>query len=649
MAAPTSWREEVDGEVCDISYRKGMIQSIPAEDGVYEGETADLTTPDDDEPRTVPHGQGTFKWNDGNVYEGEWKLNMHHGKGRLTFADGGFYTGDWVDDQQHGFGHLRDCNGDFEGEFASDERSGAGKQEYTNRDTYSGTWKNDKRHGKGVQQWHDGAKYDGDWADDCMHGRGIYTFENGDTYEGDFIHDQKTGKGMYRWADSHDELEMYQGGFLDGARHGEGIERYKNGNFCIGKWKDGKHDGEHIIHQRGAAGVFALQSVESTMDVKPQLSDEMWAKLEATNKAGEVLEVTLPKALEDELAKAKAEIQKAEALATDVRNASSPAVVEAPKTVGFATEPNEVIEPPMFPEEPDDDREEIQKKFAELYQSGGTSNGMDLSPEAWKRGNLLGQGSFGDVYAGLRRDGGMMAVKCIQLGNIEDVEEVEKLITEIDLMKKLNHTNIVKYLGANKDPNEDIMYIFLEYVPGGSLASVVKKFGTLDYEAARRYTKQICFAIKYLHDVGVIHRDIKGDNILLTGDGIVKLADFGASKNLLEIQAKTHGVAAKSMAGTPYWMAPEVINNQDVGYSFPADIWSIGCTLCEMLTGSHPWPEFTSMWGAIYHIGNSVGMPEGIPKDIPADIAFFLENCFVRDTTKRFTPSQLLATDWMKD
>ena len=218
-----------------------------------------------------------------------------------------------------------------------------------------------------------------------------------------------------------------------------------------------------------------------------------------------------------------------------------------------------------------------------------------------------------------------------------------------------------------------MLYIFLEYIPGGSLAAVIKKFGTLDMEVcyvelyytfliphfsninktkqtARRYTKQICYAISFLHERGIIHRDIKGDNILLTGDGIVKLADFGCSKNLLEIQAKTHGVAAKSMVGTPYWMAPEVITNQDQGYSFRADIWSIGCTVVEMITGKPPWPEFSSMWGAVFHIANSVGPPEGIPQDISLELKAFLDGCFQRDVELRYSADQLIQdTSWMSN
>ena len=161
-------------------------------------------------------------------------------------------------------------------------------------------------------------------------------------------------------------------------------------------------------------------------------------------------------------------------------------------------------------------------------------------------------------------------------------------------------------------------------------------------QTCRRYTKQICYAIEFLHGTGVIHRDIKGDNILLTGDGIVKLADFGCSKALLSLQAGTHGVTAKTMVGTPHWMAPEVIKNQDQGYSFTADIWSIGCTVVEMLTGKPPWPEFSSMWGAVFHIANSTGPPDNVPSDIPAATKEFLEHCFERDTSLRFSSTQLL-------
>jgi serine/threonine protein kinase len=211
-------------------------------------------------------------------------------------------------------------------------------------------------------------------------------------------------------------------------------------------------------------------------------------------------------------------------------------------------------------------------------------------------------------------------------------------------MKVLKHKNIVQYLGSDYDLNDKILNIFLEYVPGGSLSSLCKKFNPLHLNTVKKFTKQILEGLAYLHASGTIHRDIKGDNILVDNDGIVKLADFGCAKKLDELCSKTHG--CNTMVGTPYWMAPEVIT-REVGYGFKADIWSVGCTVIEMLTGKPPWPEFESMWAAIYHIANSEGPPTNMPEDIDPLCKDFLSNCFIRDVSLRPDAAMLLKHNFL--
>eukprot|EP01062_Namystynia_karyoxenos_P015666 TRINITY_DN15697_c0_g1_i1.p1 TRINITY_DN15697_c0_g1~~TRINITY_DN15697_c0_g1_i1.p1 ORF type:complete len:592 (+),score=180.33 TRINITY_DN15697_c0_g1_i1:77-1852(+) len=587
------------------------VERLDGDDGVYEGECTDIE--EDGESVTVPHGKGIYSWSNGDRYEGEFRRNMQCGRGKFTYACGGHYDGEWLDDQQHGNGHLEDVNGVYDGEFAKDERHGFGKQRYKNGDEYEGEWRHDKRHGKGRQRWAAKDMYEGQWVDNQMHGRGVYKFENGDVYEGEFLRDSKTGQGQYTWADSADDLECYIGGFLNGKRHGEGIERYRNGDWLAGTWEEGKHNGtqrRHKASEKTARQELEMASVSKIADqIKPGVATDVMAKLEEANQKGETLEVALPQEIVQE-----ANVVKEKVMVPD----PGPAPVEQP------ARPQDI------------------DSFLKGESKGAITG--------WKLGNMLGQGSYGAVYAGLRRDGGMMAVKCIELGQVEDEEDLISLMNEIEVMKALSHSNIVRYLGASRDAEKNLLYIFLEYVPGGSLASIVKKFGNLDMETARCYTKQILFAVSFLHKKHVIHRDIKGDNILLTGDGVVKLADFGCSKNMRELCAKTHGVAAKSMVGTPYWMAPEVITNQqEGGYSYKADVWSIGCTVCEMLTGKAPWPEFSSMWGAVYHIANSSGPPDGVPKDVPASVTAFFDRCFQRDVSKRAEAQELLDTAWMKE
>ncbi|KAG0465275.1 hypothetical protein HPP92_019439 [Vanilla planifolia] len=128
---------------------------------------------------------------------------------------------------------------------------------------------------------------------------------------------------------------------------------------------------------------------------------------------------------------------------------------------------------------------------------------------------------------------------------------VRELEEEVKLLKNLTHPNIVRYLGTARE--EDTLNILLEFVPGGSISSLLGKFGSFPEPVIKMYTKQLLQGLEYLHKNGIIHRDIKGANILVDNKGCIKLADFGASKQVVKLATMT---AAKSMKGTPYWMAP---------------------------------------------------------------------------------------------
>lgn len=165
----------------------------------------------------------------------------------------------------------------------------------------------------------------------------------------------------------------------------------------------------------------------------------------------------------------------------------------------------------------------------------------------WTKGELIGQGAFGSVYLGMNNDNGqLMAVKQVGLGkqtatagqagwrtDPKVAEHIRSLEAEVSLLKDLHHPNIVCYLGTER--THDAFNIFLEYVPGGSIASLVTKFGSFKESVVRVYAKQILMGLDYLHSNGIIHRDIKGANILVDNTGLVKLADFGASKKIEDL------------------------------------------------------------------------------------------------------------------
>lgn len=135
-------------------------------------------------------------------------------------------------------------------------------------------------------------------------------------------------------------------------------------------------------------------------------------------------------------------------------------------------------------------------------------------------------------------------------------------LQELDLYKKLKHKHIVGYIDATFEPRINTLFIFLEYVPGGSIQSMLERFGRFGEELTRVYTRQLLMGLEYLHGCQIVHRDVKGANILVSRDGIVKLADFGASKAFRDPNC-TDGM--KSLRGSPFWIAPEVVRGTGYG------------------------------------------------------------------------------------
>ncbi|KAK4266383.1 hypothetical protein QN277_027317 [Acacia crassicarpa] len=258
----------------------------------------------------------------------------------------------------------------------------------------------------------------------------------------------------------------------------------------------------------------------------------------------------------------------------------------------------------------------------------------------WRKGELIGYGAFGRVYMGMNIDSGeLIAVKQVLIAARSASKEktqahIMELEEEVKLLKNLKHPNIVRYLGTARE--EDSLNILLEFVPGGSISSLLGKFGSFPESVIKKYTKQLLLGLEYLHQNGIIHRDIKGANILVDNKGCIKLADFGASKKVVEL-ATMNG--AKSMKGTPYWMAPEVI--LQTGHSFSADIWSVGCTVIEMATGKPPWSEQFQEVAALFHIGTTKSHPP-IPDHLSAEAKDFLLKCLQKEPDLRPSASDLL-------
>ncbi|KAK8846738.1 hypothetical protein IAR55_005825 [Kwoniella newhampshirensis] len=260
----------------------------------------------------------------------------------------------------------------------------------------------------------------------------------------------------------------------------------------------------------------------------------------------------------------------------------------------------------------------------------------------WIKGALIGAGSFGSVYLGMDAHSGLlMAVKQVELptGSARNEERKRSMVSalerEIELLKELQHENIVQYLDSSADGNH--LNIFLEYVPGGSVAALLNNYGAFEEALVRNFVRQILTGLNYLHEREIIHRDIKGANILVDNKGGIKISDFGISKKVENNLMTGLRANRPSLQGSVFWMAPEIV--KQTSYTSKADIWSVGCLVVEMLTGTHPWADLTQMQ-AIFRIG-SLARPN-TPSDISPEAADLLKGTFEIDHNARPTAAQLL-------
>ncbi|GAA5991926.1 hypothetical protein JCM10908_002274 [Rhodotorula pacifica] len=250
----------------------------------------------------------------------------------------------------------------------------------------------------------------------------------------------------------------------------------------------------------------------------------------------------------------------------------------------------------------------------------------------------LGQGAFGSVYKALNwTTGETCAVKQIDLSHIPEAD-LPEIMSEIDLLKNLHHPNIVQYRGYHRTSHS--LYIVLEYCENGSLAALVRKFGRIPESLVGLYVLQVLQGLQYLHEQGVIHRDIKGSNILATKEGSIKLADFGVATRVAGGTTSTTDQMA--VVGSPYWMAPEIVDQS--GATPSSDIWSLGALVIELLTSLPPY-AFLDPLPALFRIVADDCPP--LPEGCSAVVRDFLEQCFQKDPHLRVGAKRLLRHPWM--
>eukprot|EP01120_Amphizonella_sp_Union-15-10_P016662 TRINITY_DN8909_c0_g1_i1.p1 TRINITY_DN8909_c0_g1~~TRINITY_DN8909_c0_g1_i1.p1 ORF type:complete len:488 (+),score=82.28 TRINITY_DN8909_c0_g1_i1:119-1582(+) len=265
-----------------------------------------------------------------------------------------------------------------------------------------------------------------------------------------------------------------------------------------------------------------------------------------------------------------------------------------------------------------------------MRRSDSFQNGVNKE-NLYSNQKCIGDGSSGAVFSALQKETG----KRVAIKKIPIKKDTEKfLLTEIDIMKKSSkHPNIVAYYDSFV-AEDGTCWVIMEYMNRGCLTDLLENQGGLNEDAIAYVSFELLKALRFLHSRNRIHRDIKSDNVLIKSNGAVKITDFGYAAQMLEKNEKR-----TTVVGTPYWMAPEMIDGQD--YGVEVDIWSLGITCVEMAEGEPPYLDVNPMKALV--LISTQGIPPLKSDDWSQDFKDFLNSCLLKDSRKRPTASHLLS------
>ena len=269
-----------------------------------------------------------------------------------------------------------------------------------------------------------------------------------------------------------------------------------------------------------------------------------------------------------------------------------------------------------------------------------------MTSERFELGPRIGRGSAGDVHTARDKlTDDVVAVKLVDLEEAED--EVEDIQREISYLMQCSSPFVTKYLGCWLDPGSTRLAIAMEYMAGGSVADLISEAfgGPLPESACAVVCRDLLYALDYLHGEGKIHRDVKCANVLLSGAGEIRLADFGVAGTLTQTLG---GNKRRTFTGTPFWMAPEVIQaHESDGYNSKCDIWSLGITAMEAANGTPPYSDLHPMRVLFFIPKNPPPRLEGA--SFSAEFKEFCAACLQKDPDRRPRAAQLVNHRFIAD